>query len=1012
MICLQAGISALGWSAQGYALVVAEATPGAQNFLELAFARMLPAFHRVSEPLLPSPHHLDAESRSAGGHEAFDAADTDARPTEEEHFVLQAADRLLLVSETLPASVAAAAQAGLIGAGGVEGVNQQPDLVLQHVRLPQHYIDTAFPVLHVAPSPDGRDIAVAGSRGVAVFAHRTRRWRLFGDSVQERKIKVHSLAWLPGGVIAACATIEDGYPVIKGAIQGASAPGPALLLYPKHHLDAASLLARQQLSQLPAAMDAIGPYLALAYEPLRVHVVKADPEGPRIRLTSVRELSILGLGGPLLDMTLLAPSAPETPESTKTSAGKGSKGNLGDQEGPSHCVLLRGGGMLSVLDMQQGSEVVLSDKIEAYWLPSSPGATPALPKMLLPHTPSGGGVGRDDSAAAMQTSPAAKGAAWLERRTSDAAAAAAAALREAAGEAAAAAEEEAVRVEMPWWTFGARGMQLWFPSTFSDPQLSPATAGMGSLGGHTGSSPLAAVAGARGGANATDPELEFDKEVYPLGVSLSEVSIFGIMQRMARSTVLPLGSPAALSFHPHPESQPVLPCLLRRLLEQGQAADALELATRHSKGPHFARSLEWLLFTTLEADADLPKDGTPAARRVRFQREQGAGPQPDSPFSPKSVGKAGRRLARAGPLLIAAARLVEQFPQAAEIVVSVARKTDAQLWPALFAAAGSPAALCDGLLSNGTLQSAACCLLIVDYIEGSAQAHRLALKLVRAALASGSYELTADLLRFLVPPGEGELAGIVDAARSGSGGLGDGPGQAPVEANGGSGTASGEGLASWLWSYFSGADKVVTATMTPSAQHSGEGPTAALHRAVSAASLAESEESHTELTPAIHAWRAMGNHAWRLLDAGALRELAAMGLALGDLHGGLAAVLSTTAGDVPLSLGHTTPSAAAIASALFVASNEFAAADSDADVAVAAQTLLQACYAARCANHVAALSLVLGDAGRLESFSAEHPRVWALLQDLIANDVHLCSFVPVLSPPGTPLLLTESSLGA
>jgi len=72
----------------------------------------------------------------------------------------------------------------------------------------------------------------------------------------------------------------------------------------------------------------------------------------------------------------------------------------------------------------------------------------------------------------------------------------------------------------------------------------------------------------------------------------------------------------------------------------------------------------------------------------------------------------------------------------------------------------------------------------------------------------------------------------------------------------------------------------------------------------------------------------MGTHAWKLLDAGALKVLAGMGMALGDLHGGLAAVLSTTAADVPLSLGHTTPSAAAIASALFVVSNEFASADS------------------------------------------------------------------------------------
>lgn len=53
-------------------------------------------------------------------------------------------------------------------------------------------------------------------------------------------------------------------------------------------------------------------------------------------------------------------------------------------------------------------------------------------------------------------------------------------------------------------------------------------------------------------------------------------------------------------FHPLPESQPVLPCLLRRLLQKGKAQEALSLATSHSQAPHFARSLEWLLFTSLE----------------------------------------------------------------------------------------------------------------------------------------------------------------------------------------------------------------------------------------------------------------------------------------------------------------------------------------------------------------------------------------------------------------------------
>lgn len=49
-------------------------------------------------------------------------------------------------------------------------------------------------------------------------------------------------------------------------------------------------------------------------------------------------------------------------------------------------------------------------------------------------------------------------------------------------------------------------MQLWFPKTLAEPVLA------------SDASPV---------HYATDPELEFDREVYPIGVSLSEVSIVG-----------------------------------------------------------------------------------------------------------------------------------------------------------------------------------------------------------------------------------------------------------------------------------------------------------------------------------------------------------------------------------------------------------------------------------------------------------------------------------------------------
>ena len=74
--------------------------------------------------------------------------------------------------------------------------------------------------------------------------------------------------------------------------------------------------------------------------------------------------------------------------------------------------------------------------------------------------------------------------------------------------------------------------------------------------------------------------------------------------------------------------------------------------------------------------------------------------------------------------------------QFSDCVVSVARKTDAALWPSLFAAVGAASVLAEGLLSAGALHRAACALLIVDRLQGSELAHALALRLMQVLNAS------------------------------------------------------------------------------------------------------------------------------------------------------------------------------------------------------------------------------------------------------------------------------------
>ncbi len=65
-----------------------------------------------------------------------------------------------------------------------------PRLGVQHIRIPQQYIAARYPLTHASISPDGMDIAVAGTRGLGLYSRRSSRWRLFGDVSQEREIMV------------------------------------------------------------------------------------------------------------------------------------------------------------------------------------------------------------------------------------------------------------------------------------------------------------------------------------------------------------------------------------------------------------------------------------------------------------------------------------------------------------------------------------------------------------------------------------------------------------------------------------------------------------------------------------------------------------------------------------------------------------------------------------------------------------------------------------------------------
>ena len=158
-------------------------------------------------------------------------------------------------------------------------------------------------------------------------------------------------------------------------------------------------------------------------------------------------------------------------------------------------------------------------------------------------------------------------------------------------------------------------------------------------------------------------------------------------------------------FAPAPTSQPVLPRALRHLLRRGEWDAALAAARASAGKPRFTHALEWLLFSALDRAA-----GPGNAPRGENDPERKLGEEAD----PGGSDPGGHRAALAD-----AARLIREFPEFTDVVASVARKTDAEQWPALFAVAGDPEALQARAAAAGRLRVAACYLLVVEALKGA-----------------------------------------------------------------------------------------------------------------------------------------------------------------------------------------------------------------------------------------------------------------------------------------------------
>lgn len=242
--------------------------------------------------------------------------------------------------------------------------------------------------------------------------------------------------------------------------------------------------------------------------------------------------------------------------------------------------------------------------------------------------------------------------------------------------------------EVSWLDYGHRGMQVWYPSSDVDPYKQEEFLQL-------------------------DPELEFDREVYPLGLLPNAGIVVGITQRLSFSACTEFPC-----FEPSPQAQTILHCLLRHLLQRDKSEEALQLARLSEEKPHFSHCLEWLLFTVFEAEIS------------------------------------SQNVSRNNPsLLEKTCELIKKFPEYFDVVVSVARKTDGRHWADLFSAAGRSTELFEECFQRRWYQTAACYILVIAKLEGAPVSQYCALRLLQATLDESLYELAGELVRFLLRSG-------------------------------------------------------------------------------------------------------------------------------------------------------------------------------------------------------------------------------------------------------------------
>ncbi|KAF9687843.1 hypothetical protein SADUNF_Sadunf02G0135300 [Salix dunnii] len=547
------------------------------------------------------------------------------------------------------------------------------ELRILHLNLPVSYISQNWPVQHVAASRDGMHLAVAGLHGLILYDIQLKKWRVFGDITQEQKIQCKGLLWL-GKIVVVCNYIDSSN-TFQGRVAGEY--GNSEKQIPVMREELGFTIGIYELLDSSSSFKDLAwllPRKKTGYELLfypRYHLDQSSllcrkPLLAKPMVMDVYKDHILVTYRPfdvhIFHVRLLG----ELTHSSTPDLQLSTVRELSIMTAKSHPAAMR------FIPDRLPREFAPDNHISSLeFLDTQPARCLILRingELSLLDLDEGRERELTDSVELF----------WVTCGQSE--------------------EKASLIEEVSWLDYGHRGMQVWYPSPGADPFKQEDFLQL-------------------------DPELEFDREVYPLGLLPNAGVVVGVSQRMSFSACTEFPC-----FEPSPQAQTILHCLLRHLLQRDKTEEALRLAQLSAEKPHFSHCLELLLFTVFDAEVS----------RQNANKKQASGPKHAGNCSP----------------LEKTCDLIRNFSEYLDVVVSVARKTDGRYWADLFSAAGRSTELFEECFQRRWYRTAACYILVIAKLEGPAVSQYCALRLLQATLDESLYDLAGELVRFLLRSGK------------------------------------------------------------------------------------------------------------------------------------------------------------------------------------------------------------------------------------------------------------------